>query len=433
MKTAQMFGVLILCLVTTGFARAAELADLKVLYVGSERPADYVNYLKGKVALIEAIPRESFKKSDADRFDVVLLDWPQNGSANGLRTVSSPLGKREEWNKPTVLLGSAGLNLAVSWKLKGGAGCTCLDPLAYDLRQHEVFERPFAIDRSKMISIPTPADFTHELKEPNIKVLPLVADIQKKRPMPGWCTYSLDFAKLPDVEFFCGGVNAKTPTAAALWRQGNLLHFGFEESPAELNEPGQQLLLNSIAYISRFSEDRPIAITPSLFAGPVARTRSALGRWLRTPSYPLNLCKELVTDDVWATVSKLKDRDAMAAWADEHSRFFSPNASQLLAMDEDLVAINVAFDQPEFFDKVLADLRSADDAKKARAGRLLKRYVPAGPQNDSADAWDIWWKENKPFMFASDAGDYRWYIDPLAKKRGVPASELRGPRRADHP
>jgi hypothetical protein len=37
------------------------------------------------------------------------------------------------------------------------------------------------------------------------------------------------------------------------------------------------------------------------------------------------------------------------------------------------------------------------------------------------------------FAFASDAGDYRWNTDPLAKKRGVPISEMRGPKRASQP
>ena len=125
---------------------------------------------------------------------MVLFDWPQGEATREMRKLRSPLGTREEWNKPTVLLGGAGLNLAVCWKLKGGSGCTCLDPLAYDLREHEIFERPFKIDRGKMISIPTPADFADELKESEIKVLPLVADIHRKRGMPGWCTHALDFA-----------------------------------------------------------------------------------------------------------------------------------------------------------------------------------------------------------------------------------------------
>ena len=101
-------------------AEARELADLKILYVGAERTADYVNFLKGKVARVEAKTRGEFKSSDAAPFDVVLLDWPQGPDTREMRKLSSPLGTREAWNKPTVLLGSAGLNLAVAWKMKGG-------------------------------------------------------------------------------------------------------------------------------------------------------------------------------------------------------------------------------------------------------------------------------------------------------------------------
>ena len=91
------------------------------------------------------------------------------------------------------------------------------------------------------------------------------------------------------------------------------------------------------------------------------------------------------------------------------------------------------FLQPEFFDKSIADLRSEDSVIVGRAQRLLERYVPIGPGFGDAIAWASWWKENQRFAFASDAGDYRWYIDPLAKKRGVPSSELRGPKRASQP
>jgi hypothetical protein len=88
-------------------------------------------------------------------------------------------------------------------------------------------------------------------------------------------------------------------------------------------------------------------------------------------------------------------------------------------------------DQPEFFDKALAELRSNDTATAARARRLLERYVPTGPETGAANEWSAWWKENRPYAFATDAGDYRWYIDPLAKKRHMASADLRGPRRAD--
>ena len=427
LSAALLFGM-----IATASASAKELRELKVLYVGSERASAYVGFLSGNVAQIEAKSRKSFEVRDAAGFDVVLLDWPQGEETRDMRTLKSPLGRRDEWEKPTVLLGSAGLNLAVAWKLKGGSGCTCMDPMAYDLRDHRIFDAPFKIDRSRLISIPTPTDFESEIKEPNILVLPLVAD-RLARWAAGWCTHARDFEVYPDVEFLCGGVNHQTPTSAGLWRQGNLLHFGFEQSPTEMNDLGQLLLLNAIAYISHFTEDRPIAITPSVFAGPVARNRSTLGRWLRNPEYPLDSCKSLLAPETWKTLSQRPDRDLMAQWADENARFLHPNRDQLLEIDDDLLGSGVKFDQPEFFDKVIADLRSKDSALVSRAQRLLERYVPSGPRAGDPDAWASWWKENQPFAFASDDGDYRWYIDSLAKKRGVPCRAMRGPKRASQP
>src|SRR5215211_4964992 len=106
-----------------------------------------------------------------------------------------------------------------------------------------------------MISIPTPEDFGDELKEAEIKLFPLVDD-HDRRWKAGWCTHAMDFVTYPDLEVLCGGVDTQTPSSAALWRQGNLLHFGFEQTPTEMNELGRNLLLNAIVYIRRFSEDR---------------------------------------------------------------------------------------------------------------------------------------------------------------------------------
>jgi len=366
--------------------------------------------------------------ADAQAFDVVLLDWPQGEETREMRKLTSPLGQRDGWNKPTVLLGSAGLNLAVAWKMKGGIGCTCMDPLAYGLREHEIFERPFKIDRSKMISIPTPEDFRAEIKEPEVQVLPLVND-HKQRWTPGWCTYATEFPNNPDVEFFSGGVNHKTPTAAGLWRQGNFLHFGFEQSPAEMNEQGRLLLLNSIAYISRFSEDRPIAITPSPFAGTDIRPRATPAKWLRNPEYKIDWVKGIIAPELWAKLSSMT-REKMTEWFDQNQQFLHPDAEYKLEIDEDLVALGVPFDRPEFFDKSFAGLRAGGSAAE-RARRLLARYASAGPKEGTAVEWAAWWQENKPYAFASDASDYCWYIDQLAKKRGVPSKELRGPKRED--
>ena len=121
-----------------------------------------------------------------------------------------------------------------------------------------------------MVIRKTPPAFQPPVANATVRMLPLVRD-QARQWKPGWCTYPDGFDNNPDIEVFCGGENEKMAAAGACWRQGNLLHFGFEQSPVEMNEAGQRLLLNCIAYISRFREDAPIAITPSVFAGaPVA-------------------------------------------------------------------------------------------------------------------------------------------------------------------
>ena len=105
--------------------QAADLGKMSVLYLGtsgSARFQHFSSFLGTNVGKLETTSRDEFKPSDATPFDVVVLDWPQQGDQFKDARFSSPLGKREEWSKPTVLLGSAGLNLAVVWKIRGGAG-----------------------------------------------------------------------------------------------------------------------------------------------------------------------------------------------------------------------------------------------------------------------------------------------------------------------
>src|SRR5437773_6183550 len=104
--------------------KAADLDKLKVLYIGdtgTPRAQQFTGFLAKNVARVEAASRKDFKPADAAEFDVVLLDWPQSQTAREERKGQSPLGDRAAWNKPTVLLGSAGLNLAVVWTVRGGS------------------------------------------------------------------------------------------------------------------------------------------------------------------------------------------------------------------------------------------------------------------------------------------------------------------------
>jgi len=116
----------ILFLLLTGtlsrVADAKGLKELRVLFVGSERADEFVPFLQEHVSVVESVTREAFNPVDAEKFDLVILDWPQSAGARMERTKTSPLGERENWSRPTVLLGSAGLNLACAWQLRGGSG-----------------------------------------------------------------------------------------------------------------------------------------------------------------------------------------------------------------------------------------------------------------------------------------------------------------------
>jgi len=278
-----------------------------------------------------------------------------------------------------------------------------------------------------MIERPTPKAFRPPETNNTILMLPLVRDVTKPWS-PGWCTYPHGFEENPDIEVLCGGENEKLALAAACWRQGNLLHFGFEQSPAEMNEAGQRLLLNCIAYISRFVEDRPIAITPSVFAGTVALPRAYADRRLGE--------KGELTDATWIfsdrTLEQLKAlaREDVRRWHAAHRAYLHPSADSKLEVDEEAFALGAPIDRVEFFELTIRGL-SQGGKEAERAAKLLTRYAPTETATfTSVSSWETWLKANRSYLFFSDQGDYRWYIDPLAKKRGIPSAELRGPRRA---
>ncbi len=121
-RTMTLFLVALAALIVQRSAPAQGVIPLKVLYVGeaptSARATQFTGFLQKRVSAVQAVSRTQFQPAQAAGFDVVLLDWPQPGTLGK----NPPLGERAAWTKPTVLLGSAGLNLAVAWQIRGGSG-----------------------------------------------------------------------------------------------------------------------------------------------------------------------------------------------------------------------------------------------------------------------------------------------------------------------
>lgn len=103
---------------------------LQVAFVGDlqqDRGKAFVQFLRSQYPRVDAIERAGCTPSRLRAADVVVLDWPQPGAVSdwirdkqGPR--SNPLGELRRWDRPTVLLGSAGLNLAADWNLPGAYG-----------------------------------------------------------------------------------------------------------------------------------------------------------------------------------------------------------------------------------------------------------------------------------------------------------------------
>jgi hypothetical protein len=286
-----------------------------------------------------------------------------------------------------------------------------------------LFEAPLKIDRKLLEKRDAPEHWAKELGK-TLEVLPLTAT-GKSEGMPGWCT-SGDETLLdsPEVEWICGGINSKTPRHAAIWRQGHLLHFGFQESPAQLNASGRALLVNAIAYAARFRRDRPIAATPSGFVCPTyPRATLYLRKTLAADTATAKAAAPYLGAALRPELAKLEIGE-LRAWLAQHEGRLTADDKGLLALDPDAEALGKRIDRREDIAACIALLE--DPERGAAAGRLLARRIPEGPGGES---WGKWWKENEPFVFFTEVGGYRWHVDPLAKARGVPSAKLVGPER----
>ncbi|HEU4418530.1 MAG TPA: hypothetical protein VFT55_06295 [Planctomycetota bacterium] len=101
---------------------------LHVAFVGdleSERGADFVKFLRQHFARVDSVERSKCTPDQLRTAHVIVLDWPQQVMAwtqDKDKPRHNPLGELLRWDRPAVLIGSAGLNLAADWNLPGTQG-----------------------------------------------------------------------------------------------------------------------------------------------------------------------------------------------------------------------------------------------------------------------------------------------------------------------
>lgn len=109
--------------VLAAHAAAAQSDPLDILYVAepqpqhAERRAAFVEFLDERFGTVRVVDHGEVDADALDGIEVVVLDWHQGDGSD-----ADPLGPRASWTKPTVLVGSAGLLLAMKWEVLGGSG-----------------------------------------------------------------------------------------------------------------------------------------------------------------------------------------------------------------------------------------------------------------------------------------------------------------------
>jgi hypothetical protein len=266
-------------------------------------------------------------------------------------------------------------------------------------------------------------EFKGRWKGPAIPVL----RVHKTTPGKGWVPWGYGIyddgglGDSPDSELICGGVTSKGPAYYSILRHGRFLLWGFSPLPDDFTEQGAKLFLNCLRYISRFAEDAPI----------VRKTTDSRKRIIHTIEHS-KLDKRMMwilERDLPAEVieSTKKDLDALENWYRENEPYLhrASGARQgKTAVDEAAREFKTPNGQVESLGRWVELLGSEH---RDSAHGLLKRYTAQAFEADPA-AWQAWLKENRDYLFFSDSGGFRFFIDERAKKAGIPTARFRAPR-----
>ena len=244
-----------------------------------------------------------------------------------------------------------------------------------------------------------------------------MADTKGNRAEYGMVADGHGFEDSPDCERISGGVNSKGSRAVAIGRQANMLLWGFYGAPDRMTSSAQRAFLNAIVYMRRFDGDAPLVQKRSvgrswlqqyleMLAGLGAkdladRGENSLARYL-LGQFPAELTQGKV------------DLARLQRWYDDHVEYMVGNDSRAFVVDADLQRLQLSNRKPELLDWLLQKLDA--DPTDAQALQLAHKYLDADAKADGT-ALAKWIRSNRPFLFFSDTGGYRWFVDRNAQRR----------------
>lgn len=222
------------------------------------------------------------------------------------------------------------------------------------------------------------------------------------------------FEDSPDCERISGGINTKGPEAVAIGRQANMLQWGFYGAPDRMTDSAKKVFLNALVYMRQFDGQRPLVKKTARGRSSFQRSIGYIAKLDEMDDEQRESFEEYLRGQFPADILAEHGLDpaALGAWYEANEEYMSSDGRYGVVVDEDLQKLALSNRTPAFLDVITERLSAGAPDKITQ--RLAKRYFGAKLAKDPAELVD-WIEENRAWLFFSDQGGFRWFVDENAK------------------
>ncbi len=214
------------------------------------------------------------------------------------------------------------------------------------------------------------------------------------------------FEDSPDAEVISSGINSKGPHSVALGRHGNFFLWGFFGDASMLTPSARRVFVNTVHYMKAFDGQTPLVRASE----PAREAALSIPGFMKTYEQYHEYAKKRFSEGIQNRTKM--DPDELATFLDENLKYLYAS-SRVFHLDEDARKLGVSNRSAEMLDAITTRLGADPDDPVGQ--RLLKRYVrPEGFA--SAGEFKSWLHQNREFLFFSDVGGYRWFVDTYARQ-----------------
>ncbi|MGD0768239.1 MAG: hypothetical protein ABSB42_08600 [Tepidisphaeraceae bacterium] len=269
--------------------------------------------------------------------------------------------------------------------------------------QHEVFRTPFKV-QPKLEKWPTP---DQQREYPGGKDLPdqlTVWRVQNSgKDYGSVVSMGYGFGDSPDAEILTVGyAPGKPPGSAGVSRHGNFLQWGFSSPPAQMTDAGKAFFLNCIVYVHKFDGKRPLIHVQSSDRTYAVYLIGIMDRF-NDPQFGARI----VGSDLAKQYAD-KAKDLAALYLQQIELVYCDGQGQFI-IDKQLQDLGITSNRKvEMLDKLVNLLGQPPYADAAQ--QALQRYT--GLSLNTPQRWQQWLTANRPRLFFSDVGGYKFFVIP---------------------